>query len=213
MIMLSEQDLVRSIAEQTERSAAVIGQTDFSSASPDTTAIIVSSLSNIFDSALVVTALENEKNDRDECYRHAKTLVLNSPKVSADSKRFIRQIQDFRSRMALGSENGSFDRNECLDFLNAYDCFMFGFFKNSMTVKTMSEDKSINLDFVSFRNIVEKLLKKEMLARKEASAGSSDIASQLAATNQLLEKILAENAQLNRKISELSDKIDRLIKP
>ena len=107
--MLSEQDLVRSIAEQTERSAAVIGQTDFSSASPDTTAIIVSSLSNIFDSALVVTALENEANDRDECYRHAKTLVLNSPEVSADSKRFIRQIQDFRSRLALGSENA-----ECL---------------------------------------------------------------------------------------------------
>ena len=209
MICLSEEDLVLSIFDQTERSSAVIGQTDFSDTSPDPTPVIVSSLSNIFDSALVVTALEDPANPRDDCYRKAHQLVMASPAVNADTKRFIRQIQEFRSRVSFDPQENAFRKDECLDFLNAFDCFMFGFFKNSPTVARLTGGGKVSGNFVSFRNIVEKLLKKEMLANKNRTS-SEDIAVQLAVTNKLLERILEENSALNSKVDELTRKIDAL---
>ena len=101
MRMLSEEELVRSIVEQTERSSAVIAQTDLSPEAPDPAPIIVSSLSNIFDSALIVTALEDSRNDRSECYKSAAALVLAAEGVSSDAKRFIRQISEYRSKFSL----------------------------------------------------------------------------------------------------------------
>ncbi len=203
MRMLSEEELVKSIVEQTERSSAVIAQTDISPDSPDPTPVIVSSLSNIFDSALIVTALENVCNDRSECYKSAAALVLASSDTSTNAKRFIRQIHEFRSRFSLEGNSSGFSRDDCLDFLNAYDCFMFEFFKNSPTVKAMTERGEITDGFVSFRNILEKLLKKEMLARRE-KAPEGDILAVLVQTNKLLGQVLEENRLLNKKIDELS---------
>ena len=209
MRMLSEEELVRSIVEQTERSSAVIAQTDLSPEAPDPAPIIVSSLSNIFDSALIVTALEDSRNDRSECYKIAAALVLAAEGVSSDAKRFIRQISEYRSKFSLDGGNSGFSRDDCLDFLNAYDCFMFEFFKKSPTVKAMTERGEISECFVSFRNILEKLIKKEMLARRE-EAPSGDLAAVLAQTNRLLEQVLAENKTLNKKIDDLSLIVSRL---
>ena len=205
MRMFSEEELVKSIAEQTERSAAVIGQTELGDKSSDQIAVIVSSLANIFDSALTVTALEDTANDRSECYRNARKLVLSSPAVSSEIKNFIRQIDRFRSELTLEADRDSF-----LDFLNVYDCFMFQFFKNSSTVGRMRSEGTLGSGFVSLRNIVEKLMKKEMLSSAKG-VKDGDAAAQLSITNKLLERILAENAALNQRVAELSDKLDRLL--
>ncbi|MDO4864412.1 MAG: hypothetical protein Q4A05_09610, partial [Ruminococcus sp.] len=192
MRQLTEEQLVRSIAEQTERSAAVIGQTDLTRKDFDPTAVIVSSLSNIFDSALVVLALEDESNDRDECYRSAGKLVISSPAVSSEQKDFIRRINAFRGDMSLDSESGgSFDSARCLDFLNSYDCFMYQFYQKSGTVKRMKSEGALDSGFVSFHNILEKLIKKDMLASK-SSAGGSDIAAKLDTVIGLLSRIADE---------------------
>lgn len=208
MRMLSEEELVKSIAEQTERSAAVIGQTELGEKSSDQIAVIVSSLANIFDSALIVTALEDTANDPSECYRNARKLVLNSPAVSSEIKNFIRQIDRFRSEISFEADR--VDNDRFLDFLNSYDCFMFQFFRNSKTVGRMKEGGSLESGFVSFRNIVEKLLRKEMLSSVK-SGKDGDIIAQLNVTNKLLERIIAENSALNQKVSELSDKLDKLL--
>ena len=211
MRCLTEEELVRSIVEQTERSAAVIGQTDLSRKEFDPTPVIVSSLSNIFDSALTVLALEDAANDRDECYRSAAKLVMSSPAVSAEQKGFIRSINSFRSDMYLDSESsGVFDSGRCLDFLNSYDCFMFQFFKKSRTVIRMQSDGTLGNDFVSFRNILEKLVKKELLSTKTAS-GSPDNEALLRRALELIEKLSEDNLTLNKKIDELNAKLDWLI--
>lgn len=211
MRCLTEEELVRSIVEQTERSAAVIGQTDLSRKEFDPTPVIVSSLSNIFDSALTVLALEDASNDRDECYRSAAKLVMSSPAVSAEQKGFIRSINSFRSDMSLDSESsGVFDSRRCLDFLNSYDCFMFQFFKKSRTVIRMQSDGTLGNDFVSFRNILEKLVKKELLSTKTAS-GSTENEALLRRALELIEKLSEDNLTLNKKIDELNAKLDWLI--
>lgn len=211
MRCLTEEELVRSIVEQTERSAAVIGQTDLSRKEFDPTPVIVSSLSNIFDSALTVLALEDAANDRDECYRSAAKLVMSSPAVSAEQKGFIRSINSFRSDMSLDSESsGVFDSRRCLDFLNSYDCFMFQFFKKSRTVISMQSDGTLGNDFVSFRNILEKLVKKELLSTKTAS-GSQENEALLRRALELIEKLSEDNLTLNKKIDELNAKLDWLI--
>lgn len=212
MRQLTEEELVRSIAEQTERSAAVIGQTDLSRKDFDPTAVIVSSLSNIFESALTVIALEDLSNDRGECYKSAGKLVMSSPAVTSEQKDFIRRINAFRGDMALDSESGgSFDSGRCLDFLNSYDCFMFQFFKNSGTVKRMKSEGALEAEFVSFHNILEKLIKKDMLASK-GSGGGSDMGEKLDTVIALLTRIADENAALSRKVDELSAKLDILTK-
>lgn len=211
MRCLTEEELVRSIVEQTERSAAVIGQTDLSRKEFDPTPVIVSSLTNIFDSALTVLALEDAANDRDECYRSAAKLVMSSPAVSAEQKGFIRSINSFRSDMSLDSESsGVFDSRRCLDFLNSYDCFMFQFFKKSRTVIRMQSDGTLGNDFVSFRNILEKLIKKELLSTKTAS-GSPENEVLLRRALELIEKLSEDNLTLNKKIDELNAKLDWLI--
>lgn len=211
MRQLTEEELVRSIAEQTERSAAVIGQTDLSRKDFDPTAVIVSSLSNIFESALTVLALEDVSNDRGECYRSAGKLVMSSPAVTAEQKDFIRRINSFRGDMALDSESGgSFDSARCLDFLNSYDCFMFQFFKNSGTVKRMKSEGALEAEFISFHNILEKLIKKDILAAK-CSESSSDMQAKLGEVIALLGRIAEENVKLNRKIDELESRLDLLI--
>ncbi len=210
MIMLTEEELVHSIAEQTERSAAVIGQTDLGRRDFDPTAVIVSSLSNIFESALVVLALEDGANDRESCYRSANKLVMSSTSVTNEQKGFIMEINAFRGEMSLDSESGgSFDSARCLDFLNSYDCFMYQFYQNSETVKRMRAEGSLDSGFVSFRNILEKLVKKNMLASR-SDAGSSDTAAKLDKVIELLSRICEENVRLNKKIDELSARLDNI---
>lgn len=211
MIMLTEEELVRSIAEQTERSAAVIGQTDLSRKDFDPTAVIVSSLSNIFESALVVLALEDTANDRDECYRSAEKLVMSSPAVSSEQKGFIREINAFRGEMSLDSESGgNFDSSRCLDFLNAYDCFMYQFFQKSLTVRRMKSEGALSSDFVSFHNILDRLMRKNIVSAKETAVGS-DIEAKLDSVIGLLNRLCDENEKLNNRVAELSEKLDRLI--
>lgn len=208
MIMLSEEELVLSICEQSERSAAVIGQIDLSRNGFDPTPVIVSSLSNIFESALVVLALEDEANDRSECYRSADRLVLSSPAASSEQKGFIREINAFRSSMTLDFEDsGCFDSSRCLDFLNSFDCFMFQFFHNSSTVRKMRSDGNFSSDFISFRNILEKILKKNMLSSVKPE-DDADMRTKLDNVIGLLSRICDENIRLNQKIDELSAKLD-----
>ncbi|MCQ2490760.1 MAG: hypothetical protein MJ079_04130 [Ruminococcus sp.] len=206
--MLSEEELVLSICEQSERSAAVIGQIDLSRNGFDPTPVIVSSLSNIFESALVVLALEDEANDRSECYRSADRLVLSSPAASSEQKGFIREINAFRSSMTLDFEDsGCFDSSRCLDFLNSFDCFMFQFFQNSSTVRKMRSDGNFSSDFISFRNILEKILKKNMLSSVKPE-DDADMRTKLDNVIGLLSRICDENIRLNQKIDELSAKLD-----
>ena len=210
MIMLTEEELVHSIAEQTERSAAVIGHTDLSRKDFDPTAVIVSSLSNIFESALVVLALEDTANDREECYRSAGRLVMSSSAVSSEQKSFIRNINALRKELSLDSENGGcFDSSRCLDFLNSFDCFMFQFFQKSTTVKRMKSEGTLSSEFISFHNILEKLIRKNIVSAKE-TAGSSDIAAKLDSVIGLLTRLCDENERLDKRVAELSAKLDRL---
>lgn len=189
MIYLTKEELVKNITEQTERAAAVIEHTDFNSDELNPNMIIIPFLSNIIDSALIVTALEEYADSGQDCHRNALRLVMSSGKTKTSAKNFIRQIQELREKYTLSGTSLPFDSGECLDFLNAYDCLMFDFIKNSPTVKAAG-----NLKFSSFRNAVEKLLKKNKSAE---SAGSSE--------NALLEQLLAENRRIN-------EKLDRIIK-
>ena len=212
MRCLTEEELVRSIAEQTERSAAVIGQTDFSRSDFDPTAVIVSSLSNIFDSALTVMALEDAANDRNECYRSAAKLVMRSPAFTSEQKGFIRSINSFRSEISLETDgSGSFSSDRCLDFLNSYDCFMYQFFQKSSTVKRMRSEGALGSGFVSFRNILEKLMKKDILANAKSSSGNAQNDALLKKMSELLERLAEDNIRLSKKVDELDSKLDRLL--
>lgn len=202
MMYLTKEELVKNIAEQTERAFAIIEHTDFNSDKLNPNAVIIPFLSNIFDSALIVTALEDDANSENDCHRNAMNLVMCSLKVKNTTKNFIRKIQELRRKYTLDGTQSSFDSAECLDFLNAYDCFMFEFIRNSTTVQEMNSIK-----FSSFRNTVDKLLKKNTMAESN-NIPNDELLKQVMRNNTLLEEILAENRRINSRLDDIIKLID-----
>lgn len=202
MIYLTKNELVENIAIQTERAAAVIEHTDFSSDKLNPNAVIIPFLSNIADSALIVTALEDDANSDNDCHRNALNLVMCSLKVKSTTKDFIRKIQELRRKYTLDGTQDSFDSAECLDFLNAYDCFMFEFIRNSTTVQEMN-----NLKFSSFRNMVSRLLKKNTVP-EPSDIPENELLKQVMRNNALLEEILTENRRINSRLDDIIKSID-----
>lgn len=202
MMYLTKEELVKNIAEQTERASAVIEHTDFNSDQFNPNTVIIPFLSNIADSALIVTALEDDANSENDCHRKAFELVMRSIEVKNTTKNFIRKINEFRRRYTVEHTQTAFDSDECLDFLNAYDCFMFEFIKNSTTVQEMN-----NLKFSSFRSMVSRLLKKNT-APEPSDISEGELLKQVMRNNALLEEILAENRRINRRLDDIIRLID-----
>lgn len=202
MMYLTKEELVRNIAEQTERAFAVIEHTDFNSDKLNPNAVIIPFLSNIFDSALIVTALEDDTNSENDCHRNALNLVMCSLNIKNSTKNFIRKIQELRQKYTIDGTKIPFDSDECLDFLNAYDCFMFEFIRNSKTVQ-----ETDSMKFSSFRNIVEKLLKKNTTAESN-DIPKDELLKQIMRNNALLEEILAENKRINNRLDDIIKLID-----
>lgn len=202
MMYLTKEELVKNIAEQTERACAVIEHTDFSSDKLNPNSVIIPFLSNIFDSALIVTALEDDSNSENDCHRNALNLVMCSLKVKNTTKDFIKKIQELRRKYTLDNIQIPFDSAECLEFLNAYDCFMFEFIKNSPTVQEMN-----NLKFSSFRNMVDKLMKKNIIT-ESGDIPQDELLKQVIRNNSLLEEILAENRRINSRLDDIIKLID-----
>lgn len=198
MIYLTKNELVENIAVQTERAVAVIEHTDFNSSKLNPNSVIIPFLCNIFDSALIVMALEENSDSENDCHRNALNMVMCSLKVKTSTKNFIRQIQEARQKYTFEYTDIPFDSDECLDFLNAYDCFMFDFIKNSETVRNMNI-----LKFSSLRNMVEKLIKKNIQTENKVTDGR--IADILEQNNRLLNEILTENRIIRKSLDELTE--------
>lgn len=201
MMYLTKEELVKNIAEQTERVFAVIEHTDFSSDKLNPNAVIIPFLCNIADFALIVTALEDNDNSENDCHRNALSLVMGSPKVKNTTKNFIRKIQELRRKYTLDGTDIPFNPDECLDFLNAYDCFMFEFIKNSTTVQ-----ETDGIKFASFRNMVDKLIRKS--TANTGGNSDSELLKQIMKNNSLLEELIAENRRINSRLDDIIKLID-----
>lgn len=201
MMYLTKEELVKNIAEQTERAFAVIEHMDFSSDKLNPNAVIIPFLCNIADYALIVTALEDDANSENDCHRNALSLVMESPKIKNTTKNFIRKIQKLRRKYTLDGANVVFNSDECLDFLNAYDCFMFEFIKNSTTVQETGCIK-----FASFRNVVDRLIRKSTADTDGNS--DSELLKQIMKNNSLLEELIAENHRINSRLDDIIKLID-----
>ncbi|MDE5763953.1 MAG: hypothetical protein K2I00_03200 [Ruminococcus sp.] len=199
MMYLTKEELVKNIAEQTERASAIIEHTDFNSDKLNPNSVIIPFLGNIADSAMIVTALDINGNNKTDCHRNALSIVMSSDKIKNTTKNFIRKIQDLRKKYTIDSGKSVFDSAECLDFLNAYDCFMYDFISCNNTVREMNI-----LKFSSFRNIVEKLLKKNTPDLKHNNP-ENEIIEQIKRNNELLEKILEQNSLIIRILEKLID--------
>lgn len=202
MIYLKCDELVRNIHDQTERAAAVIGHIDALNFNPNT--VIIPFLGNIFDSAMIVTALEINSDPQADCHRNAFAIVMVSSDINSEIKRFIKVITELRKKYSEYPKESAFDPDDCLDFLNAYDCFMFNFIKTSRTVIEMNKNGSIDLRFSSFRNMMEKILKKNIKTRNDQTK-SNDFNAELV-------RLLVENNRLlnenNRLLEKILEKID-----
>lgn len=201
MMYLTKEELVKNIAEQTERAFAVIEHTDFSSDKLNPNTVIIPFLCNISDYALIVTALEENADSENDCHRNALSLVMESPKVKNTTKNFIRKIQELRRKYTIDGTDVPFNPDECLDFLNAYDCFMFEFIKNSTTVH-----ETDGIKFASFRNAVDKLIRKSTADTSGNSDG--ELLKQIMKNNSLLEELIAENRRINSRLDDIIKLID-----
>lgn len=200
MMYLSKEELVKNIAEQTERAEAIIEHIDFNSDKLNPNSVIIPFLSNIFSSALIVTALEDSSNAENDCHRNAYELVMRSAGTKNNTKNFIKQIDTIRQKYTVENNgNNLFDSDECLDFLNAYDCFMYNFAENSTTLKNLKDRENIDFRLFSFRNMIEKILKKNLTLQKNKNLSNS-----YNSVSELLENILKEQKTTNEYLKNIN---------
>lgn len=200
MMYLSKEELVKNIAEQTEHAEAIIEHIDFNSGKSNPNSVIIPFLSNIFSSALIVTALEDSSNAENDCHRNAYDLVMTSAKIKNNTKNFIKQINTIRQKYTIENNgNNLFDSDECLDFLNAYDCFMYNFSEYSTTLKDLKNNRTIDFKLFSFRNMIEKILKKNLMLQK-----NNNLSDSYNSVSELLENILREQKTTNEYLKNIS---------
>lgn len=207
MMYLSKEELVKNIAEQTERAEAIIKHIDFNSDKFNPNSVIIPFLSNIFSSALIVTALEDSSNAENDCHRNAYELVMRSVRIKNNTKDFIKQINTIKQKYTIENNgNNLFDSDECLDFLNAYDCFMYNFAENSTTLKNLKNRGNIDFRLFSFRNMIEKILKKNLPLQKN----NSNLSDSCTYVSELLENILREQKTTNEYLKNISETLIEL---
>lgn len=195
MLYLTAEELTDNIVAQSEKAAAVIGSIDFKKTDFDHNSVIIPFLGNIFDSAMIILALESGCGTPNECYREPKKILDSACRLSSKMSSHIVRISGMRAEYGSFSGGSAFDIEKCLFFLNNYCEFMSGFLEISNSAQRISEHRNVICGFLE--TVSEKTGRKKTLPTQESEENSGDIAALLRQliketqrTNELLEKLI-----------------------
>lgn len=195
MLYLTADELTANILAQSEKAAAVISSIDFKKTDFDHNAVIIPFLGNIFDSAVIILALESGCGTENECYREPKRVIASACCLSREMSRYMAGISDMRTEYDGFGGGSGFDLEKCLLFLTNYCGFMSGFLEKSVSARRLCEHKDIICGFAE--TVAEKTGRKKSAHPPKSEDKNNDIADLLRQliketqrTNELLEKLL-----------------------
>ncbi len=195
MLYLTADELTDNILAQSEKAAAVIDSIDFNKTDFDHNSVIIPFLSNIFDFAVIILALESGCGAPNDCYKEPQKILASACRLSREMNSRMIRISEMRTEYDSFGGGSVFDIEKCLFFLTNYCEFMNGFLDISNSAQRIREHRSV---ICGFSDIVsEKTGRKKSSPLPKTEENSGDIAALLRQliketqrTNELLERLV-----------------------
>lgn len=198
---------IRNIIEHSQRITAIIEATDFSNHSLNPNIILIPSLWNNVNDALVVWAMDTKPAYEDECRKMAEIILRRAGKLSDDAESCLASMKSLRTVYTSDFPEMEFNQKDCMVFLNAYDNFMYIFYTSCPRVQRTLDH--LGCDYKDICSMRENFL-------KNISGGSPEPAEPIAEKNaaentvspsedniaELLRCILAETIKTNEMLTE-----------
>lgn len=203
---------IRNIIEHSQRITAIIEATDFSNHSLNPNIILIPSLWNNVNDALVVWAMDTKPAYEEECRKMAEIILRRAGKLSDDAETCLASMKSLRTVYTSDFPEMEFNQKDCMVFLNAYDNFMYIFYTSCPRVqRTLDHFGSDYKEICSMRENFLKNISGDVAQQTSArvieetalptaeSEPNDDIAG-------LLRQLIAETKKTNELLTKLLNK-------
>lgn len=203
---------IRNIIEHSQRITAIIEATDFSNHSLNPNIILIPSLWNNVNDALVVWAMDTKPAYEEECRKMAEIILRRAGKLSDDAETCLASMKSLRTVYTSDFPEMEFSQKDCMVFLNAYDNFMYIFYTSCPRVqRTLDHFGSDYKEICSMRenflkNIsggVAQQTSSPVIEEKKFSPAESEQNDDIAG---LLRQLIAETKKTNELLTKLINK-------
>lgn len=201
---------IRNIIEHSQRITAIIEATDFSNHSLNPNIILIPSLWNNVNDALVVWAMDTKPAYEEECRKMAEIILKRAGKLTGDAETHLASMKSLRTVYTSDFPEMEFNQKDCMVFLNAYDNFMYIFYTSCPRVqRTLDHFGADYRDICSMReNFLKNISGGAAVssAIQPAPAEEKTIPAEIPQTNdtaELLRQILAETKKTNELLTKL----------
>ncbi len=201
---------IRNIIEHSQRITAIIEATDFSNHSLNPNIILIPSLWNNVNDALVVWAMDTKPAYEEECRKMAEIILKRAGKLTGDAETHLASMKSLRTVYTSDFPEMEFNQKDCMVFLNAYDNFMYIFYTSCPRVqRTLDHFGADYRDICSMReNFLKNISGGAAVssAIQPAPAEEKTIPAEIHQTDdtaELLRQILAETKKTNELLTKL----------
>lgn len=201
---------IRNIIEHSQRITAIIEATDFNNHSLNPNIILIPSLWNNVNDALVVWAMDTKPAYEEECRKMAEIILRRAGKLTGDAETHLASMKSLRTVYTSDFPEMEFNQKDCMVFLNAYDNFMYIFYTSCPRVqRTLDHFGADYRDICSMRENFLKNISGGAAAAasiQTAPAEEKTIPAEIPQTDdtaELLRQILAETKRTNELLTKL----------
>lgn len=204
---------VKNIIEHSQRIMSIISVTDFSNHSLNPNIILIPSLWNNINDAMIVWAMHTKPSYEEDCRKMAEMILRRAGVLGDDAENALASMKALRTVYTSDFPEMEFDRNDCMVFLNAYDKFMYLFYTSCPRVQRSLS--MLGVDYQIICSMRETFLKNvsgtssditadvkpeshESVAPAEGNDDNDDIAS-------LLRQLITETKKTNKLLEQLID--------
>ncbi len=201
---------IRNIIEHSQRITAIIEATDFNNHSLNPNIILIPSLWNNVNDALVVWAMDTKPAYEEECRKMAEIILRRAGKLTGDAETHLASMKSLRTVYTSDFPEMEFNQKDCMVFLNAYDNFMYIFYTSCPRVqRTLDHFGADYRDICSMRENFLKNISGGAAAAasiQPTPAEEKTIPAEIPQTDdtaELLRQILAETKKTNELLTKL----------
>lgn len=201
---------IKNIIEHSQRITSIISVTDFNNHSLNPNIILIPSLWNNVNDAMIVWAMDTKHSYEEDCRKMAELILRRAGILGSDAENALASMKTLRAVYTSDFPEMEFNKTDCMVFLNAYDKFMYLFYTSCSRVQRALS--MLGVDYKIICSMREAFLKKvsgvssddtPLVNQKESSIEEKDdtdnissllreLISETKKTNMLLEKLIKE---------------------
>lgn len=207
---MASDSFIKNIIEHSERLTAIIENTDFSNHALNPNIILIPSLWNNINDALVVWAMDAKSHYGEECRKKAEFILRKEGILSDDAENWLAAMKNLRTVYTSDFPEMEFNKNDCMIFLNAYDNFMYLFYTSCPAVQRALH--KFGTDYKKICSMRETFLKniscdasceKIQLAEKKPATSPQNSQIEENSVEALLLQLIKETQKTNQLLEKL----------